>query len=388
MVDPHWNSIVGRIVSVAIPLTYMVLDKYSYVRDLAVELRRVKEDVIKNLDHYIEATRKSVERVGGHFYLASDPKEARDIVGKIVGSGKVVVMSKNNVATEVGLRPYLETQGNEVWETDLGEFLVQVTNEEPSHILAPALHIDAKRAAEAIKERLGIDVPPEAGAIASAVGEFLREKFMRAHIGITGANAIAADTGAVVLVENEGNIRMTTVVPRIHVVFDGVEKIVPTLYHAMIEAMVQAAYAGLYPPTYVNVSSGPSSTADIELVRVSPAQGPREFHVILVDNGRRIAAKDPVLWEALLCIRCGRCFLHCPTYRALGKAWGIPPYTGPMGIMWTSVVRGIRDAGPHALLCMHAGNCREVCPMGINITGVIQELKARYSRVNPSRSPS
>ncbi len=152
----------------------------------------------------------------------------------------------------------------------------------------------------------------------------------------------------------------------------------------MMEVLVQAAYAGLYPPTYVNLVAGPPSSTggDVEQVRVSPAEGgPREFHLVLVDNGRRAAARHPVLREALLCIRCGRCHFHCPVYRALdGGEWGgIQPYSGPMGIMWSAVIHGVEKAGPHAVLCVHAGTCREVCPMGgINIPEVINWVRTQY----------
>ncbi len=332
---PNWDVAISRAKASNIPAVFEILRRHPYLPDLAKELRRAKEEVIRNFDYYIDLTSKSIERIGGKFYLAETPDEAREIVGKIVGSGKVIVMSKNNVATETGgLRPYLEKLGNEVWETDLGgEFLVQIANEEPSHILAPALHMTKERISQVMKERLGIDVPPDPVAIAQRAREFLREKFLKANVGITGANAIAADTGAVLLVENEGNIRMTSVLPPpVHIVYDGIEKIVPTLYHAMIETLVQAAYAGLYPPTYVNLTAGPSSTADVEMYRVSPAQGPREFYMVLVDNGRKKAAKDPVLWEILLCIRCGRCSMHCPTYWAIGPRFGKPPYTGGLWV--------------------------------------------------------
>ncbi|MEM0463076.1 lactate utilization protein B [Pyrobaculum sp.] len=373
-----WEVAVERARRHIVPRTYQVLSQFSYVTNLAREVRKAKEEVVRNLDHYIEEVRKAVERIGGRFVLASTAEEAVEAAVKIVGQGKVVVLSKNNVATETGLRRRLEEAGNEVWETDLGEFLIQLAGDEPSHILAPAVHMTKERVAEVLAERLGMAVPPEPEAIAQRAREFLRNKFIKADVGITGANAIAADTGAVVLVENEGNIRLTSGLPPVHIVYDGVEKIVPTLVDAMVAAAVQSAYAGLYPPTYINISAGPSSTADVEMHRVSPAQGPKEFYMILVDNGRRAVARDPVLWEALLCIRCGRCHLHCPVYRALGREFGVPPYTGPMGVMWTAVTRGIEEAGPHALKCVHAGNCKEVCPMGIDIPGVIHEVKKRY----------
>ena len=373
-----WEVAIERAVSHSVPNTYEVLARYPHIRQLAREVRKAKEEVIKNLDYYIEEFRKSVERIGGRFHLAERGEDAVETAAKIVGRGKVVVLGKNNVAIETGLRKRLEREGNEVWETDLGEFLIQIADDEPSHIVAPALHMTKEAAAEVLRRRLGMAVPPDPVAIAQRVREFLRDKLLKADVGITGANALAADTGAVVLVENEGNIRMVTVLPPVHIVYDGVEKIVPTLIHALYVVNVQAAYAGLYPPTYINVTAGPSSTADIEMQRVSPAQGPREYHVVLVDNGRRAAARDPVLWEALLCIRCGRCHLHCPVYWALGREFGKPPYTGPMGVMWTAVTRGVEEAGPHALKCVHAGNCKEVCPMQINIPQIIHEVKKRY----------
>ena len=373
-----WEVAIERAVSHSVPNTYEVLASYPHIRQLAREVRKAKEEVIRNLDYYIEEFRKSAERIGGRFYLAERGEDAVEITAKIVGRGKVVVLGKNNVAIETGLRKRLEKEGNEVWETDLGEFLIQIADDEPSHIVAPALHMTKEAAAEVLRRRLGMAVPPDPVAIAQRVREFLRDKLLKADVGITGANALAADTGAVILVENEGNIRMVTALPPVHVVYDGVEKIVPTLIHALYVANVQAAYAGLYPPTYINVTGGPSSTSDIEKHRVSPAQGPKEYHVVLVDNGRRAAAKDPALWEALLCIRCGRCHLHCPVYWALGRGFGKPPYTGPMGVMWTAVTRGIEAAGPHALKCVQAGNCKEVCPVGIDIPQVIHEVRKRY----------
>ena len=375
------DEAIKRAVEANVPRTMSILEKYPYVTELAKELRRAKEEVIRNLDYYVDKTIKSLEAIGARAYLARDGEEARSIISGIVGKGKVIVLGKTMVGAEIGLREYLTSIGNEVWETDLGEFLLQLTGDKPTHIVAPALHMTRERAAEVIKRKLGINVKADPSEIAQAARRFLRDKFFRADFGITGANAVAADTGAVLLIENEGNIRFTTVSPPVHIMLTGIEKIVPTLHHAMMEVLVQSAYAGLYPPTYVNLVAGPSSTADVEQTRVSPSHGPREVHVILLDNGRSKAAKDELLWEALLCIRCGRCHFHCPVYRALDGSWGESPYVGPMGVMWTAIVYGIEKAGPHAMLCMHAGTCREACPMKINIPEIIQGIKARYVRL-------
>ena len=374
-----WDEAIERVISHGVPRVYEILQRHPYLEELAKRLRKAKEEVIKNLDHYVEQTMKAVERNGGKAYLARDSKEAREIVGKIVGTGKKVILGKSMVAYEVGLRKYLQSLGNEVWETDLGELLIQLLDEPPSHIIGPALHLTKERVARVFREKLGADVdentPHE--KLVEVARKFLREKFLTADVGITGANAVAADTGSIVLIENEGNIRLSSSVPPVHISVTGIDKIVPTLEYAMIETLVQSAYAGLYPPTYVNLTSGPSSTADIEHKRVSPAHGPKEFHLVLIDNGRSEIAKDKILWEGLLCIRCGRCHFHCPVYRALDGKFGVPPYSGPMGAMWSYFV--YRDPRP-AMLCTHSGNCKDVCPMKINIPRVLEEIKFRASK--------
>ncbi|MBB5253612.1 LUD domain-containing protein [Sulfurisphaera ohwakuensis] len=369
-----WEIAIQRTINNNVPRVHKILENHKYILDLAKKLREAKMRVLSDLETYVEQTLEAVKRTGGNAYFVNNAEEAKEIVGKIVGKGKIVVFGKSMVAYELGIRKYLQQLGNEVWETDLGEFLIQLADEPPSHIIAPAVHMTKERVAKLLKEKLGFDVSESSSheELVQKVREFLRNKFLSANVGITGANAVAADVGSIVLVENEGNIRMSTVVPPVHIAIVGVEKIVPTLEDALIEALVQAAYAGLYPPTYINVTSGPSSTGDIEMKRVSPAHGPKEFHLILVDNGRLKASKDPILREALLCIRCGRCHLHCPIYRVLDGSWGDAPYSGPMGAMWSYII--YNDYKP-ALYCTHSGNCKEVCPMKINIPRVLEYIK-------------
>lgn len=370
-----WEIAINRTIRNNVPRVYNVLERHPYIKDLALELRKAKLDVINNLEKYVEETVESVKRIGGIPHVVSDSHEAREVVTKIIGERKRIIMGKSMVAYEIGLREHLKRLGKDVWETDLGEFLIQLANEPPSHIIAPAVHMSKERAEELVREALGgLSEDATHEQIVARVREFLRDKFINAEVGITGANAISADTGSVILVENEGNIRFTTVSPSVHIAIAGFEKIVPTLPYAMMEALVQAAYAGLYPPTYVNLTSGPSSTGDIEMKRVSPAHGPKEFHLILLDNGRVKASKDSELSEALLCIRCGRCHLHCPVYRVLDGKWGTPPYSGPMGAMWSYIVYGNAN---HSLLCTHSGGCKEVCPMKINIPKVLERIKSR-----------
>ena len=369
-----WKIAIERALENNIPKVEEILEKYPYLRQKASELREVKLRVIDQLDSYIRQTVESVEATGARAYVAKDAAEARKILKQIVGRNKKIVMAKSNVAHEVGITGALEAEENEVSETDLGAYLIQISGDESSHIVFPSLHMTRENIGRMLNEKFhsGISENSTHEEIVAEVRRILRGKYMEADIGISGANAISADTGSVALIENEGNIRIDTVFPPVHIVITGIDKIVPTLGDAMTEVMVQSAYAGLYPPTYVNITSGPSSTADIELKRVTPATGPREVHVILLDNGRLEASRDQEMKEALLCIKCGRCYFSCPVYRILGKEWGKQPYGGPTGAMWTAIVNRDYDTANY---CTHSGGCREVCPVKIDIPKIIEHIK-------------
>lgn len=369
-----WQIAIDRALANNIPKVDEILERYPYLKEMADSLRKVKEEVVKNLDKYVEETIRSVEATGGKAYLAKNAEEAQEILKKIVGNNKKIVMAKSNVAHEIGVVETLESGQNEVSETDLGAYLIQLSGDTSSHIVFPSLHITKEATGKMLNEKGFSDVSENSTheQIVAEVRKALRKKYIEADIGITGANSISADTGAVALVENEGNIRIDTVFPPVHIIITGIDKIVPTFTDAVNEVIVQSAYAGLYPPTYINITAGPSSTADIELRRVSPATGPKEVHVILVDNGRRDASLDPDMQEALLCIKCGRCYFSCPVYRVLGKDWGKQPYGGPTGAMWTAIVNKDLETANY---CTHSGGCREVCPMKIDIPRVLEHIK-------------
>ena len=356
-----------------------ILEAYQYVKRLAEEVLEARRRSLERLDELLEKLVRAGERHRVKVYLAGDAVEAREMVGGIVGSGKLVVFSKSMVAEEIGLREYLAERGNEVWETDLGQLLIQLEGSKPMHTTAPAIHLTVEKASKLVREKLGLELPrnPRPEDIVSAVREFLREKFYRADYGISGANAVAADTASIVLVENEGNIRLVTGLPEKHIIVAGVEKVVDTLETAVKQAIVQAAYAGLYPPTYLNVISGPSSTADIEHRRVYGAHGPREVHLVLVDNGRT-RARGTLLGEQLRCIRCGRCQWECPVWRHTANVWGGPVYGGPMGINWTAITHSMEEAGALSLLCLQCGRCDEVCPVEIPLSRIIHWLRRNY----------
>ena len=372
----EWDVAVNRAILNNAPKVQRILDENPYIKDVAAELRKTKNVVLDNIDSYISRTEESVKRTGGHFHFAKNSEDAMKIVREILGENTKIVLSKSNVLYEIKLREILEKDGKDIWETDLGEYLVQINHDMPSHLVAPAIHLTKDKIGKLLNRNLDSSINENTSVeeMVSRVRKFLMEKYLGAEVGITGANAIAADTGSVLLIENEGNIRMDTVLPQVHIAITGIDKIVPTLKDAFNEVIVQASYAGYYPPAYINVTSGPSATGDIELQHVSPATGPREFHLIVLDNGRKEAI-DSDIRDSLLCIRCGRCYFSCPSYKLYGKEFGDSPYTGPTGIMWSAITMKKYDK---SMLCMHSGGCREVCPMDIDIPRVIEKIKFRY----------
>ena len=372
----EWDVAVNRAILNNAPKVQKILDENPYIMDVAAELRKAKNIVLDNIDSYISRTEESVKRTGGHFHFAKNSEDAMKIVREILGENTKIVLSKSNVLYEIKLREILEKDGKDIWETDLGEYLVQINHDMPSHLVAPAIHLTKDKIGKLLNRNLDSSINENTSVeeMVSRVRKFLMEKYLGAEVGITGANAIAADTGSVLLIENEGNIRMDTVLPQVHIAITGIDKIVPTLKDAFNEVIVQASYAGYYPPAYINVTSGPSATGDIELQHVSPATGPREFHLIVLDNGRKEAI-DSDIRDSLLCIRCGRCYFSCPSYKLYGKEFGDSPYTGPTGIMWSAITMKKYDK---SMLCMHSGGCREVCPMDIDIPRVIEKIKFRY----------
>ncbi len=362
------------------PASIRALNTWPYLVELAEYVRKVKEEVLQNIDYYIDKTMKSVERCAGHAYLARTSDEVKKIVDDIIGDEKkLIVKAKSMVTEEIQLREHLIAKGHEVYETDLGELLIQLSGGKPMHAIAPAIHIPREEAARLLK-KIDPDIREDMSIeeLTARVRLFLREKFVKADVGISGANSIAADTGAVFLISNEGNIRNSTNLPPVLISITGVEKIMPTIKDAFFQALVQSGYAGLYPPTYLSVVAGPSSTADIEYHRVYGVHGAKEMHVILYDGGRMNALRDEYLWEQLLCLRCGRCQAECPIWDLVGNTWGGRVYGGPMGIGWTAIVEGIDAAAPLAMLCLGCGKCREVCPSKIDMPSIIRYIKSKF----------
>ncbi|MDA8441976.1 MAG: LUD domain-containing protein [Peptococcaceae bacterium] len=353
------------------------LQRFPHTPELAAEVRELKAEAVIKRDDLLRQAMESVERNKGKAFYAADKQAALALAREIIGKGKVVVKGKSMLGEELHLREDLEEYGNEVWETDLGEFILQLKHDRPMHILSPAIHVPREQVAEIFSKFFGKEVPPDIAQEVAVVKEFMRDKFFQADVGISGANVVAADTGAMVMIENEGNVRLATAAPPVHIVFVGVEKIVPTFQDAMKVAEVTWRYAQYGVPGYVSIITGPSKTGDIEKVTTYGAHGPKEFVVIFVDNGRSTMATEPEFSAALHCLRCGGCMYECPVFQVTAGHFG-HTYLGGIGTVWTAFVAGgMEKAAPLAYTCLRCGRCVERCPMQINIPAMVGELRKR-----------
>ena len=351
------------------------LARFPDTVELAREVRRLKENSLERLDELVQQASRTLEENGAKVYQAASADEAREIIGQLIGTDKVVVAAKSITAEEVGLRPYIESLGNEFWETDVGEFIQQLRREKPMHYGLPSLHVTREEVAKVLTGSFGREILPEASAEVRAIREFLRSKYSKADVGISGCNVLAADTGSAILIENEGNIRAVTNAP-LHILLVGIEKVVPTLHDAFKVAEVTWRYCGFTAPAYLDIISAPSATSDIEFNLVRGASGPLELHVVFLDGGRRTLAQNPLLKEALYCLRCGNCLLECPVFQLAAGYYGDHGHLGGIGAIWAAYVTGsLAEAAPLAYTCLRCGRCTEVCPLSIDTGRLIAELR-------------
>lgn len=345
---------------------YAALADSDKLRDHA---KRIKEHTLANLDRYLEQLEASVQRLGGHVHWAADAEVARQIVVDIARQAKCThaVKSKSMTSEEVHLNPALEAAGIEVTETDFGEFIIQLAGERPSHLVAPAVHHTRESIARIISQHVGHAVVDDPRSLALKGRELLRAKFKAADLGISGANFAVAETGTIALVTNEGNGRLTTTCPRVHVALMGMEKVIPRLADlpVFLKLLARAA-TGQTLSVYTTLITGPRRPGDVD--------GPEEFHLIILDNGRTRILATPFR-ESLQCIRCGACLNACPVYRRIGgHAYG-GVYSGPIGSILTPLYDSVRDNPhlPHASsLC---GACQAACPVKINIPHMLIGLR-------------
>ncbi|KJS49428.1 LUD domain-containing protein, partial [Desulfosporosinus sp. BICA1-9] len=375
--DTNIRTAITRAVSSYRSTVAETLERYPHTPELAEEVKEIKRNAIANNDELVKQAMASVERNKGKAFFAKDHHAALEIALGIIGRGKTVVKGKSMLGEELHLREYLEENGNEVWETDLGEFILQLRKDRPMHIVSPSIHVPREQVAEVFSKFFGKEVPPDIAEEVKVVREFMREKYFTADVGMSGANVVAADTGAMVIIENEGNVRLSTGAPPVHIVMVGTEKIVPAFQDAMKVAEVTWRYAQYGVPGYVNIISGPSKTGDIEKVTTYGAHGPKEFYVIFVDNGRSDMAKEEKFSQALHCLRCGGCMYECPIFQVTAGHFG-HVYMGGIGAIWTAFASGgMEKAAPLVYSCLRCGRCVERCPMSIEVPAMVGELRER-----------
>jgi len=356
--------------------------KLPEFEDLREEGRKLKDHVLENLDFYLEAFEAKVTDQGGHVHWCRDAEEARQTVLKICRDqgARTVTKGKSMIAEEVGLNEFLEAEGITPVETDLGEYIIQLRHEPPSHIIAPAIHVRKEMVADAFRathRELPADRPlGEPRQLLDEARQVLRDKFLAADVGITGANFCIAETGATVIVTNEGNGDLTQLLPKTHVVLASIEKVVPTLEDAttLIRLLARSA-TGQETATYTTFSAGPRRPGDPD--------GPEAFHVILLDNGRT-GMLGTEFQDMLRCIRCGACMNHCPVYGAIGgHAYGWV-YPGPMGSVLTPALIGIENSADLPNASTLCGRCEAVCPMKIPLPRMLRHWREKeYERHLP-----
>ncbi|MGD1037632.1 MAG: LutB/LldF family L-lactate oxidation iron-sulfur protein [Roseiarcus sp.] len=348
------------------------LPEFEALRDSA---RAIKDHTLAHLDLYLQAYERKVTESGGHVHYAHNAAEANEIVlGLCKERGATVATKgKSMISEEIGLNAALEAAGIEAIETDLGEYIVQLRGEPPSHIVAPAIHL-SRDDVEADFRRVHRDLPatrdlsqPE--LLLGEARAILRDKFLSADIGITGANFLVAETGTSIIVTNEGNGDLTQSLPKVHVVVASLEKIVPTLADAaqLLRVLARSA-TGQDMTVYTTLSTGPRRPGD--------GDGPEEYHVVLLDNGRS-AMLGSEFEDMLRCIRCGACISHCPVYYAIGgHAYGWV-YPGPMGAVLTPSLLGVAEGGQLPNASTFCGRCESVCPTRIALPNMMRHWRER-----------
>jgi iron-sulfur cluster protein len=353
------------------------LKKFPHSVDMAEEVLEIKKNAIPRMEELARQAIDVIEENRGKGYFARTADEALKIIADLSGTGKLVVKGKSMTGEEIGLREHLEEHGNEVYETDLGAFIIQQMGSRPMHILAPSVHVPREDVARLFSKVIGQEIAEESEIteLVAVARDFLREKFFRADIGISGANVVAAETGTLYIIENEGNVRLVTSAPPVHITLVGMEKVVPTLADAFKVSEVSWRYANYTMPSYVSMISGPSKTGDIEKVTTYGAHGPKEFHVIFLDDGRTELAKHPILRQALYCLRCGGCLYECPVFAVTAGYFGDKYFAG-IGAVWAAMVSNdMEKAASIAYTCLTCGRCKQRCPVQIDVPEMIIELR-------------
>jgi L-lactate dehydrogenase complex protein LldF len=340
-------------------------------QEMREKARSVKAWTIERLGDELERFERNATARGTQVHWAKDAASACRIVRDIAAArdARTVVKSKSMLTEEIGLNAELESAGMEVVETDLGEWIIQLAGDPPAHIVLPAIHLTRKAIHRLFEEKLQRNLPSDAESLTMVAREVLRSAFLRADVGITGVNYLVAETGSFLVLENEGNQRLTTSLPDVHIAVAGIEKLVPRIQDLdLFLRMIARTGTGQVVTTYQNLFTGPKKSESDD--------GPEEMHVVLVDNGRSALLDSPVRRQTLQCIRCGACLNTCPVYRQIGgHAYG-SVYPGPIGSIFTPQIAGMHEASQLPFASSLCGACRDVCPVKIDIPEVLLDLRS------------
>jgi len=343
-------------------------------QELRTEARAIKDLVLLNLDRYLAEFVSNAESCGAQVHWARDAEEANQIVCRLANEHNAlkIVKSKSMVTEEIHLNVELERHGLEVIETDLGEYIIQLAGEAPSHIIVPAIHKTKRQIAELFTEKLGIEPTDDVDRLTSVARGVLRQRFAAADIGISGVNFGVAETGTILILENEGNVRLTTSLPKVHIAVMGIEKILPRFADLdVFLKLLPRSGTGQQLTTYQSIITGTK--------RKQSDEGPEELHIVLLDNGRSRMLAHPVTRQSLACIRCGACLNACPVYQQIGgHAYG-SVYPGPIGAVITPQLIGLGKAAQLPYASSLCGACREVCPVKIDIPELLLHLRAEIT---------
>jgi iron-sulfur cluster protein len=340
---------------------------------LRTEIADIKSSAASHFDELAEQFTKAAEARGTKVFRTTDPQAVKDYILRLAQERgvKSIVKSKSMASEEIHLNKYLEKAGIDVQETDLGEWIIQLAGQTPSHMVMPAIHMTKEEVAEVFSEKVEDGQQPDIPKLVKFARGKLRSKFLAADMGISGANIAVAETGSIVIITNEGNARLVTTLPRIHVAIVGLEKLIEHFgdMTPILTALPKSATSQLLT-SYVSIISGPVPNTD---------GTPKELHIILMDNRRNEMAHDPRFKQALQCIRCASCLNVCPVFRLVGGHVFGKVYTGGIGTILTAWFGALKESDEIQSLCIQCGNCKDVCPGKIDIPDLILELRRRLA---------